>query len=641
MPPTRADDSSLEAVKFSILTNALLLLVFLGALELFLRREGTRQLLAPKLPPRERIGFLCSRFPGFLSGGFTAWARRVWQQRHQPLDLDPDATILIRFCQLGLKFSLLGTALSCVLLPMYATGPGQASGFNAMSLSNLKLGGSTRFWCVILAAYMLTLTFGYLILREWHAFVSIKRQHFVKAVSGACGPAIAQSRRTLMVEDVPSASWSEQGVTAFFEKLYGPACVYSCVCLGHDEPDLHPSARAAAHLIQVNTGPATAFVTLRSAERCAEAQQVVLSHTSGWQVREAPEPRDLIWSNVLKPRGMTELHQKIGLAATVVCVLFWSVPVTLIQAWANVESLSKWFPAVSDLKAWSPALYALMTSYLPVLALMGLQALLPYFFAAMARSYEGHKTKSGVERVVLNRCFNYQLASLYVTVLSGSLWDSLTKILDQPSQVLDILARSLPKANVYFLSFVLARACVGVPLLLLRPDVCFGFCGLSGSGAKIHCAFGYEASSIAIVLVIGITYSFIAPAILPACAVYFAAATLSYRWLFTHVYDSEFDGSGVFWYDLFNCVILGLLLSTLSLIGLAILYGSYTQLVFLIPLPVLVVYLALRCWGRIGWKSRWTALEDAVRADQDEGSALAGFQEDLYAQPCEPSSEPS
>ena len=110
----------------------------------------------------------------------------------------------------------------------------------------------------------------------------------MKAVSGACGPAIAQSRRTLMVEDVPSASWSEQGVTAFFEKLYGPACVYSCVCLGHDEPDLHPSARAAAHLIQVNTGPATAFVTLRSAERCAEAQQVVLSHTSGWQVREAP-----------------------------------------------------------------------------------------------------------------------------------------------------------------------------------------------------------------------------------------------------------------------------------------------------------------------------------------------------------------
>ena len=32
---------------------------------------------------------------------------------------------------------------------MYATGPGQVSGFNAMSLSNLKLGGSTRFWVAV------------------------------------------------------------------------------------------------------------------------------------------------------------------------------------------------------------------------------------------------------------------------------------------------------------------------------------------------------------------------------------------------------------------------------------------------------------------------------------------------------------
>ena len=57
-----------------------------GAFEIFLRREGTRQLLAPKLPPPERIGFICSRFPRFLSGGFTAWARKVWEQRHQPVD---------------------------------------------------------------------------------------------------------------------------------------------------------------------------------------------------------------------------------------------------------------------------------------------------------------------------------------------------------------------------------------------------------------------------------------------------------------------------------------------------------------------------------------------------------------------------
>ena len=58
--------------------------------------------------------------------------------------------------------------------------------------------------------------------------------------------------------------------------------VYSCVCAtGNEETEVHPDLHAVAHLIQVNTGSATAFVTLKSAEHCAVAQQVLLSHDSG------------------------------------------------------------------------------------------------------------------------------------------------------------------------------------------------------------------------------------------------------------------------------------------------------------------------------------------------------------------------
>ena len=376
----------------------------------------------------------------------------------------------------------------------------------------------------------------------------------------------------------------------------------------------------------MNTGSASAFVTLKSAEDCAVAQQVLLTHEPGWRVSAAPEPRDLVWKNMKKPLAQTQLHHKIGLSATIICLLFWSVPVTLIQAWANVGTLSRWIPAVVGLKEVSPTFYSFLTSYLPVLALMGLQACLPYIFQAMASGYEGHQTKSAIERVVLNRCFSYQMASLYVTVLSGSLWDSLTDIIDHPQHVLDILAHSLPKANVYFFSFVLARACAGIPFLLLHWHF---FCSKCAPREEIHCAFGYEASNVALVFVIGLTYSFIAPAILPACALYFAFATLAYRWLFHHVYDEEFDSGGAFWYDLFNCVFVGLLLSTLSLLGLAALYGSSLQVLALAPLPFCVAYLALRCW-RNGWKSRWTSLEDAI---DTEDAVLGDFKQDLYAEP--------
>lgn len=90
-----------------------------------------------------------------------------------------------------------------------------------------------------------------------------------------------------MVQEVPMNQWSERDITTFFEKIYGVDSVYSCVCAtGAEEADLHPDFHSLAHLIQVNTGSATAFVTLKSAEQCAVAQQVVLSHDPGG---EGPE----------------------------------------------------------------------------------------------------------------------------------------------------------------------------------------------------------------------------------------------------------------------------------------------------------------------------------------------------------------
>ncbi|CAE8602780.1 unnamed protein product, partial [Polarella glacialis] len=408
--------------------------------------------------------------------------------------------------------------------------------------------------------------------------------------------------------------------------------------------ELGQQVRNAAQALQDatvgRTASSTAFVTLRSIGRSTEAQQVVLGHEGNWRVRGAAEPRDLLWCNVWKPLQQVEMRHSLALVACTFGLLFWSVPVTLIQAWASIGMLKKWFPAVERLQA-IPNLYSFLTNYLPAVALIGLQALLPSVFEGMASRWEGHKTKSEVQRVVLNRCFSYQLASLYVTVLSGSLWDSLQSILDHPGNVLGILSQSLPKVAVYFLTFVLARACSGLPILLLRPWV---FCCGAGSrptgweespgraAAVEHCQLGSEAASAALVLVIGLTYSIIAPVILPACALYFGLASLSYRWLFTYVYEPEFDSCGMFWYDLFSSILVGLLLGTLSLVGLALIYGNYAQFVALLPLPVLVLRLGWRCTSQ-GLQCMWIPLEDAVAADQDEGAAIASFSEELYARP--------
>lgn len=226
------------------------------------------------------------------SHGFIAWVVkccRNWEDLGPDRDkLNPDDQILIRFCELGLKFSLLGTALSVILIPVYSTGWGGAVGFNVLCLSNLSRGGSIRFWCVIFSAYVLTWAFGYLVTKEWQNFVNLRRRHFEKAASGKLDeqrgkdkPEAATMSRTLMVQEIPKEQWKKDKIQLYFEQIFGYGSVLHCALATDGTEDLHPEMGEVAHILQMNVCSATAFVTLKSAQFCAEAQQVFLRHGEG------------------------------------------------------------------------------------------------------------------------------------------------------------------------------------------------------------------------------------------------------------------------------------------------------------------------------------------------------------------------
>jgi len=369
-----------------------------------------------------------------------------------------------------------------------------------------------------------------------------------------------------------------------------------------------------------------AFVTLLSVKQCIEAQQSLLSHTKSWRVLRGREPRDMIWRNASVPVEQIETR---GLAMRVLCVaglLFWSIPVSMIQSVTNAASLEKQLPFVSSFRTEVPALYTLVTGYLPALALIALQAVLPYIFHWMAYNYEGHKSRVEVERIVLVRCLRYQLASLYVTVISGSLWASFKDIGDNGKEGLLCVGLALPKQAVYFMTFVLARAGMSLPLLLVRPS---SLCR-AGQATLVRCEFGSQAADLALVFVIALTYSIVAPSILPICMGYFMLAGFAYRWLFSSVYVPEFDGGGAFWFDLFYGVMLGSFLGSLCIVGMATQYADIWQVSAITPLPLFVVvfgYNVQREWS----PANLVSLEDAVQVDAEPSQPV--LQDDLYVDP--------
>merc|ERR1711971_3991 len=236
-----------------------------------------------------------------------------------------------------------------------------------------------------------------------------------------------------------------------------------------------------------------------------------------------------------------------------VLMIFWSIPVSAIQVWTNLDNVHTIDPYQTDTESEEGTpndyAYTFLRNYLPVLALIGLQSVLPIVFRFVSYRYEGYKIMSDVETLVLSRNWQIQLATLYVTVLSGTVsgaasshhaHENLVAILQSPRQFFRIVREEVPQVACYFTNYVIAKIGMSLPFLVLwpaayiwRPDWIPG-AGVvqtpkSGEGSEtskptktpIRPNFATQASDLAQILVLGLTYSIMAPAIMPVCALYF------------------------------------------------------------------------------------------------------------------------
>ena len=166
---------------------------------------------------------------------------------------------------------------------------------------------------------------------------------------------------------------------------------------------------------------------------CAGAQRLVMiqrkfsdfwigsvSNVTSWN-SSAPPPfvssvQDLIWENAHLDVVWQWRREWFANVILTLGLILWSLPVSFIQALASVQSLSKipglhWTATVADA--------ALINSYLPVVAMLGLIMILPIVFRWVAENFEHRKKKSSVERLIIGRFFYYQLANIFITVTTG------------------------------------------------------------------------------------------------------------------------------------------------------------------------------------------------------------------------------
>ncbi|KAK4779225.1 hypothetical protein SAY86_006753 [Trapa natans] len=385
------------------------------------------------------------------------------------------------------------------------------------------------------------------------------------------------------------------------------------------------TAAQKATLRENQQAAALVFFTNRMAAASA-AQNLHARFLDKWTVTDAPEPRQLIWSNLDIRFFERQVRQIAVYVVVALTILFYMVPIAFISAFTTLANLKKLLPFLKEVVD-QPTIKTILEAYLPQMALIVFLALLPELLLFLSRS-EGIPSQSHVERAASGKYFYFSVLNVFIGVtVGGTLFSTLEEIEKDPNSIINLLARSLPRNATYFLTFVALKFFVGYGLELSRvvPLVIFHLktkymCKtqeeVKESWFPGDMGYATKAPTDMLILTIVLCYSIIAPLIIPFGVVYFALGWLVLRNQALKVYVPSYESYGRMWPHLHSRVVASLVLFQLTMLGY---FGAKKFAYTLIVIPAIIFSLvfALVCHRKFYRFFQDTALEVAARGQNE------------------------
>ncbi|KAK8551387.1 hypothetical protein V6N13_119857 [Hibiscus sabdariffa] len=334
----------------------------------------------------------------------------------------------------------------------------------------------------------------------------------------------------------------------------------------------------------------TSRVTAASAAQSLHAQML-----DNWTVTEAPETRQLIWSNLTIKFYERTIRQYAVYVVVFLTVVFYMIPITFVSAFTTLENLRKLLPFLKPVVE-IDALKTVLEAYLPQLALIIFLALLPKLLLFLSKT-EGIPSGSHVIRAAAGKYFYFVVFNVFLGVtIGGTLFTAIKTIEKKPNSILEILAKSLPGNATFFITFVALQFFVGyglelsriVPLIIYhvkRKYLCKTEADLKEAWFPGDISYATRVPADMLIVTIVLCYSVIAPVIIPFGVLYFALGWLVLRNQALKVYVPAYESYGRMWPHIHARILSALLLYQVTMLG----YFGVTKFYYtpiLIPLPI-------------------------------------------------------
>ncbi|KAG5736119.1 hypothetical protein E4T56_gene6267 [Termitomyces sp. T112] len=344
----------------------------------------------------------------------------------------------------------------------------------------------------------------------------------------------------------------------------------------------------------------SAFVTF---EKMSSAQIVVqVAHApnpSSLTTVLAPEPRDIVWSNMTPSKTNIRTRDVIVLMLMGLLFFFWFFPISALASLLSYEEIKKTMPWLGNLIDQNVQIRAIVQNSLPSVAVITLNACLPFLLEALTYQ-QGYRARSWIEYSLMKKYFLFLLINVvFIFLLASTYWQLVQDLANSPAKVPEKLAQALQagRARHFFLSYVILQGLGIMPLQLLNlgviiPRMVFRMFStrtprdFAELNAPPMINYGVVYPQAILMFVITLLYSVVQPLIVVFGALYFGIGYVVYKYKLLFVFYKPYESQGQAWPITFIRLIWGVVIFQVFMIGIFTLRQSYIISSLLAPLLI-------------------------------------------------------
>lgn len=623
------------------------------------------------------------------------WVKRAWNLTEEELlsTSGLDAVVFMRIITFSLKvFCFAGIIGLFVLLPINCTG-GQLSEIDFEDLSNNSLdvftisnvkSGSKWLWAHFCAVYLVTvfaccllyIEFKYVSLKRIAYFHSSKPQPhqftiLVRSIPVSAGSSVGESVESFFSEYHPSTYLSHMVVhrtNKLRSLIHDAKKLYKRISIIQSDPskqqrkrvgifghkvdlvdhyekkleNIEENVRLERSEVSMAEEVRAAFVSFKTRYAAAVACHMQQStNPTQWVTEQAPEPHDVYWPFFSSSFIRKWISKLVVLIAFIILTILFLIPVLVVQGLTNLTQLEVLFPFLTSFLSIT-FVSSIVTGYLPSLILQLFLKIVPPIMEFLS-SLQGYICHSNIEKSACNKVLWFTVWNIFfATVFSGSVLYQLSIILD-PKNIPSKLAVAVPAQASFFVAYVVTSGWTStsselfrvIPLIwsLIKRPFTKNTDDDDDDFEVPSIPYHRDIPRILFFGLLGLTYFYLAPLILPFLLGYLCLAYIVFRNQFLNVYGPKYETAGKFWPIVHNSMIFSLVLMQAIAFGIFALKSLSVASTLMVPLAAMTLLFNEYCRKRFLPNFISYPAEALIKRDREDENdpSLPEFYNELIA----------